>query len=199
MAFSLNEGRQLVTLARSAIEAIFSQQKTSTPAELATKLAKQGGVFVTLHSYPGHELRGCIGFPRAVLPLGQAIVQAAQGAASQDPRFPPLHEAELDAVIIEVSMLTQPKLIEVKDPHDCPKRIRIGLDGLIIQHGFYSGLLLPQVAPEQGWNAEQFLDHACIKAGLSEKAWLEPSTKVYKFQAQIFSETKPGGGVIEKK
>jgi hypothetical protein len=128
--------------------------------------------------------------------LQSAILEAAQ-SVTQDPRFPPLQEAELDAILVEMTVLTKPELIKVKEPKDYPAHIDIGCDGLIVEHGFYKGLLLPQVPVEQGWEKEEYLSHTCMKAGLPPDAWLDKTTKISKFQGQIFTEIKPCGLIQE--
>ena len=104
----------------------------------------------------------------------------------RDPRFPSVDESELDSLDYEITVLTKPQVIEVEKPIDYLDNIIIGKDGLIVERGFYRGLLLPQVAPEHNMDKEEFLSHTCMKAGLRPDAWLDKNTKVYKFQGQIF-------------
>jgi uncharacterized protein (TIGR00296 family) len=130
------------------------------------------------------------------MPLKEAIVDSAK-SATRDPRFPPLSENELDNIIIEVTILTQPELIEVSQPKEYLSHIEIGRDGLIAEQGFFKGLLLPQVPVEQHWNKEEFLSHTCMKAGLIPDAWFDNNTKIFKFSGQIFSETEPRGNIKE--
>lgn len=178
------EGKKLVALARQAIQA----KLDGKPFSVKGKLPKQG-VFVTLKKHDG-QLRGCIGFPYPVKPLDEAVADAAASAAFSDNRFPPITKEEFGRTEIEVSVLSVPKLIKVKEPREYPQKIRLGEDGLIIEYGPFSGLLLPQVATEQKWDAEDFLAGLCMKAGLSPDYWLEPGVKIYSFQAQIFNETR---------
>jgi hypothetical protein len=199
---TFEKGRSLVRLARGAIEGYLKEKK---PPELfKSKYVDMGckeencAVFVTLCAWPSRELRGCIGFPMPVKPLSEAVIDAALNAAFSDPRFPPLSKEELDKVTVEVSVLTEAKPIEVKDPREYPRKIRVGEDGLIIEYAFYSGLLLPQVAREYGWNAEQFLGHLCSKAGLSSDFWKQQGVKISKFQAQVFTEKTPNGEIAEE-
>lgn len=190
---TLKQGSKLVKLARKAIESAFSEKKLN-----AEEFVEKNGVFVSLHTHPENELRGCIGFVLPVLPLGEAIIRAAKAAAFSDPRFLPLQKDELREIVIEVSVLTEPKLIECKNS-ELPKNIEIGKDGLICNYRGISGLLLPQVASEQKWNAMQFLEATCEKAGLPPSTWQNAECKFFKFQAQIFSEEKPKGKVVEKR
>jgi hypothetical protein len=143
------------------------------------------GVFVTLTKHG--NLRGCIGFPYPVLPLNEALFDATKSAATGDPRFPPVQAGELDDISVEVTVLTEPELLLVA-PYEREKVIEIGRHGLIVKGFGRSGLLLPQVPIEWGWNAREFLNHTCNKAGLPEKAWMESAVQVFTFEGQIFNE-----------
>ena len=105
---SLEEGRQLVKLARHSIETYFSKKHLDMPG--SDKFKEERGVFVTLNEL--EKLRGCIGFPEPVYPLKRAIIEAARAAAFKDPRFPPVTEEEIEDITVEISVLTKPKLIE---------------------------------------------------------------------------------------
>lgn len=192
---SLNEGKLLVELARHSIKTYFSGKNLNL--ENVREFSNKQGVFVTLHKYG--NLRGCIGYPEPALQLYKAIVQAARAAAFQDPRFAPLQENELDEVDVEISVLTVPKLIEVKEPKEYLDKIKIGEDGLIIRAGFASGLLLPQVFPQYDATPKQALEMTCQKAGLGRDAWKDLDNKIYTFQAQIFAEEEPNGNIVEGK
>jgi len=193
------QGSDVVSFARKVIELHFKGRRPDEPESLDGILRENRGVFVTLDTYPKRELRGCIGFPEPVMPFGKALREAAFSAAFGDPRFPSVRESELGALVVEVSALTEPKRLKVARPLDYPREVVVGRDGLIIRRGWSSGLLLPQVAVEQGWDAEEFLANACMKAGLAPDAWLAEGAKIYAFSAQIFSEETPGGSVVEKK
>ena len=160
--------------------------------------AERQGVFVTINSAAlGPErLRGCIGFPYPVKPLGEAIQEAAVAASSEDPRFPPVTKGELGSVVVEVSILTKPQALSTSRPQDRPSKVRIGVDGLIVSRFGLSGLLLPQVATEFGMDQTEFLSQACMKAGLPPDSWLDKETEVQTFQAEIFEETTPRGRVV---
>ncbi len=192
---NLEEGTKAVQFARHIIQEYVQQRKESS-SNLGQVFHEKQGVFVTLHTYPDHELRGCIGIPLPILSLQEAIFEAAQ-SVTHDPRFPPLQEGELDAVLVEMTVLTKPELINVKQPKDYLENIEIGRDGLIVEHGFYKGLLLPQVPVEQEWDKEEYLSHTCMKAGLPPDAWFDKTTRVLKFQGQIFTEVKPHGLIQE--
>ena len=193
---SLNEGKNTVKFARNIVEQ-YVRNKTIPPSDLKGFFEEKQGVFVTLHTFPKHDLRGCIGIPLPVMTLREAIIESAR-SATRDPRFSPLKEKELDNIIIEVTILTKPELIKVNQPQEYVSNIEIGKDGLIVEQGFYKGLLLPQVPVEQSWNKEEFLSHTCMKAGLLPDAWFEESTKISKFSGQIFTEIEPRGEIEEK-
>jgi uncharacterized protein (TIGR00296 family) len=183
---SEEQGRKLISLAKKAISLKLEGKAIKVDEELKKEFSAKRGAFVTLTIYG--ELRGCIGIVEQIYPLWQTIVHAAESAAFEDPRFERLAKEELEKVKVEVSVLTEPKLIKVKDASDYTKEIRIGKDGLIIEGEFGKGLLLPQVAVEWKWDQEQFLGHTCEKAGLLLDSWKDLSNKIYKFQAQIFTE-----------
>ncbi len=193
---TLDQGFRLIQLARKAIESQFLGQLDFEQEK--KEFNKKQGVFVTISKWPSKELRGCIGFPYPIKPLAEAVVEAAKSAAFSDPRFMPLEKQELDKVVIEISVLTVPEEIKIKqDRQEILKKIEIGKDGLIVQLSGFSGLLLPQVALEQRWDSLQFLRATCIKAGLPAETWLNPQCKIFKFQAQIFSEKEPKGEIKE--
>jgi uncharacterized protein (TIGR00296 family) len=156
------------------------------------------GVFVTLRRYPGARLRGCIGYPLPILPLRTALVQAAVSAATEDPRFPPVEARELDALTLEVSVLSVPVPLRANRPEERVREVRVGRDGLIVEGYGTSGLLLPQVGPEQGWTAEELLDGTCEKAGLRPGAWRDPKVEVRRFEAEVFAERTPAGEVLRQ-
>jgi uncharacterized protein len=192
---SLIEGAELVRLARIAVEK-YLQESTIIKSERDTQ--EKAGVFVTLNyvtTTKKEYLRGCIGFPLPERPLYQGVVEAAIAAATEDPRFPPLDIQELDNILFEISVLTPPERITVS-PADYGKEIEIGRDGLILQWRFGSGLLLPQVPVELKWDVEEYLANICYKAGAPPDVWLDPSSKLYKFQATVFKEVEPKGEVI---
>jgi hypothetical protein len=194
-------GTFLVRLARRAIDQYLTNGKRiSAPGDTPSKLHEKRGVFVTLtNTSAGNALRGCIGYPLPTKRLVDATIDSAIEAATADPRFDPVPLEEFRSrVCVEVSVLTPPKEIVVENPTDYAKKIEIGTDGLIVERGWYKGLLLPQVATEWKMNVEEFLSNCCMKAGLSPDAWLVKGTNVQKFQAVIFHETAPGGPIERK-
>jgi uncharacterized protein (TIGR00296 family) len=192
------EGKFLVEIARKAAEEYLKTKKhIRAPESLSKNLLQPCGVFVTINRLENGEkkLRGCIGYPYPTTPLVQAVIDSALNAATQDPRFRPLSQGELDKLVFEVSVLTPPQMVEVKKPKEYPTQIKVGEDGLIVERGMYKGLLLPQVPVEWEWDEEEFLCQCCVKAGLSPDYWLIEGTRIYKFQAIVFEEEKPRGEV----
>lgn len=173
----------LLKLARDAIEISFKDNDPDVSK--VGHLTQLRGCFVTLHK--DNELRGCIGFPKPIMPLFEQIIAASKAAAFEDPRFQPVTKNEIKDIVIEISILTRPELLKAKDTDDYLKDIEIGRDGLIIQ-GESSGLLLPQVATEYKFDQKEFLECVSEKAGLDKNAWKNPKNKIYKFRAEIFSE-----------
>ncbi len=142
------------------------------------RLKENRGAFVSLHR--GGQLRGCIGNIRGTKPLYVTVAEMAEEAAFNDPRFAPLSREELKDLEIEISALTPFRVI------DDVEEIEVGKHGIFIEKGFFSGLLLPQVATEYGWDRTTFLEHTCHKAGLHKDAWKERDTKIHIFSADIF-------------
>ena len=181
MDFTLSgeEQRILIQTAREAIESrLFARApRYSEPTE---PLKEKCGAFVTLHSRG--KLRGCIGFVVARAPLIDTVKETAQSAAFQDPRFAPLSRKEWEDVSLEISVLSPLREIESLE------EIEVGVHGVMMRRGFQSGLLLPQVATEYGWDRETLLTHTCYKAGLAGDCWRSPETRIEIFSALVFGE-----------
>ncbi len=197
---SLDDGRTAVRWARDTLATGLGTSVRRSGAPLADPpgadvFREPRGVFVTLKRYPSGELRGCIGYPLPYLPLAEAIARCAVAAATEDPRFVPIPRADLDRVTVEVSVLTVPVPLAAADPVAMVAEVTIGRDGLIVEGRGRSGLLLPQVGPEQGWTSEELLDGTCEKAGLPAGAWRDPKVRVRRFEAEVFAERSPGGPV----
>jgi len=141
-------------------------------------LKENRGAFVSLHKKG--QLRGCIGYIEGKGPLHKTIEEMAEAAAFRDPRFSPVTEKELSELDIEISVLTPLK--KITDVNE----IEVGKHGIYIKKGWYSGLLLPQVATEYGWDRKTFLEHTCQKAGLPSGAWKDKDVEIYIFSADIF-------------
>ncbi|EHQ36650.1 TIGR00296 family protein [Methanoplanus limicola] len=179
-----SEGKIALCIARSVVNEAISGEKNVCPEPTAVFEDKRG-VFVTLNK--GGSLRGCIGIPYPVMPLKDALREAAASSATADPRFERVKPDELSEITIDITVLTPPETLS-GDPLRRPDRIEIGKHGLIISGFGRSGLLLPQVATEYGWDAEEFLDHTCQKAGFIPGFWKNPETELKRFEGQIFSE-----------
>jgi len=190
-----SDGAVLVKTARKAVTEFLSNgNRMKLESDLEEKFSFNSGVFVTLNNPNG--LRGCIGFPMPEKKLSHAIIEGAIAAATEDPRFPSVKTNELNDIVFEVTVLTPPIEIDVSDPTEYLEKIKVGRDGLIIKHSFSSGLLLPQVPVEYGWNVEEFLQHTCEKAGLSRDTWKNESVKIEKFEGIIFKEETPNGAIV---
>lgn len=174
-----NDKKSLLKLARQTLE----EELAGKPSDFkpnSEALAERRGVFVTLKKR--RELRGCIGYIQPVKPLHEAVREMTIKAALHDNRFPPLTKAELNDVEVEISVLS--KLKRVTDVSS----IKVGRDGLFIIKGERSGILLPQVAEEFGWDRYEYLNQLCLKAGLPEGAWETKEARIYSFTAEIFDE-----------
>jgi len=196
--YDLEDGKQAIHLARGVLDEYFLGKKCDR-SSLSKRFSKKSGVFVTLNRYPRKELRGCIGYILPVMKLRKAIEENVLSAALKDPRFPKLRREELDNIVVEVSLLTVPKKMEFDSPNSLVGQIEIGRDGLIVEKGFYKGLLLPQVPVEWNWGPEEFLSHTCNKAGLPADAWKNEAVTIKKFTARVFAEDTPRGEVKRKK
>lgn len=179
LSLSESEKWTLIEIARNSIIAAITKSKFKElkPSNSAG-ITKKRGCFVTIKKQG--ELRGCIGYVLPVKPLYQAVSEMAVEAATADPRFPPLGIDELAEIKLEISVLTPLHRIKSID------EIQVGRDGLYLKKGEHSGLLLPQVAVEEGWDRLEFLENVCWKAGLHKDAWKD--AELYKFQAEIFGD-----------
>jgi len=192
-----SDGAFLVKTARKAVTEFLSNgNRMKLESELEEKFSFNSGVFVTLNNPAG--LRGCIGFPMPEKKLSHAIIEGAIAAATEDPRFPSVKTNELNDIVFEVTVLTPPVVVDVSDPMEYLEKIKVGRDGLIIKHSFSSGLLLPQVPVEYGWNVEEFLQHTCEKAGLARDTWKNENVKIEKFEGIIFKEETPNGVIVRE-
>ncbi len=170
----------LLSIARHAIaEELGVGGEIEAPDMEDPILARRAAVFVTLTE--GDELRGCIGQTAAYLPLGEAVRQSALSAALRDPRFPPLEAEELDRIRIEISILSPFRRVT-----DVETDIQVGTHGLLLVNRAGQGLLLPQVADNNGWDRQEFLEAISQKAGLPPDAW--QNSTLYTFTAEVFGE-----------
>ncbi len=191
-----DEGRTLLRIARDALTAWLERGALADPERypLTELLREPRGAFVTLRR--GGELRGCIGHVMHQYPLARSVRDNAIAAGTRDYRFMPVTLGELPQLSFEVTVLGRgdrpdTPFIRVQDPQE----IVIGRDGLYIEReGTRGGLLLPQVAVEQGWDARMFLSAVCRKAGYPDRAWEDPDVRLYRFTAQAVSEDDAGAG-----
>ena len=171
--------RQLLEVARRAVELAAEEREGSESAAPSGPLAELGAAFVTLHVRG--RLRGCIGHLGRTDPLGKVVAYCARAAAREDPRFSPVRAEELKDLEIEISILSPLRSA-------WPGEVVIGEHGVMVRRGSLRGLLLPQVATEHKLTRERFLDEACRKAGLQPGAWREEGTQLEIFTAEVFSE-----------
>jgi AmmeMemoRadiSam system protein A len=181
MSFSLTDSDKgiLIAMAREAIAARLQRREPRFPCPTPA-LDAPCGAFVTLRA--GGRLRGCIGHIAATRPLADTVKEMAISSAFEDPRFPPLREAEWGQVRIEISALSP---FEHITDVAC---IQVGVHGILVRKGPRSGLLLPQVATEQGWDRDTFLTQTCYKAGLPGDAWRSADVRLEIFSALVFGE-----------
>ncbi len=178
------EKKQLLAIARRTISRYVSGAEPPKVRITSPGLGLKRGAFVTLHKQG--MLRGCIGNFRSDLPLAENVQNMAIAAATQDPRFPPVSPFELDDIDIEISVLSP--LRPIKDINE----IQVGTHGIYIVSPRGSGVLLPQVATEYGWDRLTFLDQTCLKAGLEPGCWQRPDVEVLVFSADVFGEKELG-------
>ena len=192
MNFTLTDKEKKILLAeaRETITAKLEKREPRyNPLEKALEggsLAKPCGAFVSLHSVPpgggARNLRGCIGRMSAASPLQKTVRQMAIEAAFGDPRFPPLQANELSRISIEISALSP------MEKNEDPRRVEVGVHGLYLYHRGRSGVLLPQVPVEQGWNLDEYLEYICVKAGLPPRSYEEKGAELYTFTAIVFGD-----------
>ena len=196
MMFTLEDGIVAVSIARANIEKELGNSKAQMP-DPPKIFSKDSGVFVTLNTYPEKDLRGCIGYAEPIMPLKKALLDVSISSATRDPRFPRVKLQEMNSIVIDVTLLTPPEEIRYSSLEDLVSQIMIGRDGLIAKSSYSSGLLLPQVPVEWGWDVEEFLSHTCMKAGLSRNEWKKKTVRFYKFSGRVFGENEPRGEVVE--
>jgi len=180
-----DEQEKLLQWVRATMEAaVRGEPLMDIPdGELSERLRAAHGVFVTLKK--GGELRGCIGKMDFERPLWSNALTAAVASALEDPRFPPVEPAELGDISIEISILNPPEDLPRPEMFDVTRH------GIIVEKGWRHALLLPKVAPEQGWDATKTLEMVCWKAGLPADAWRDPAARLQVFTAFDFGEPTP--------
>jgi AmmeMemoRadiSam system protein A len=180
--YGRDERKLLLETAHEAILSALEEREISlfTPSP---HLSEPRGAFTTL--YCQGKLRGCVGYPTALLPLFRTVIETARAAAFDDPRFIPLTLAETRDLGVSLSVLSPLKPIS-------PEEVEVGQHGLLISEGPRRGLLLPQVPVEHGWDRITFLEQACRKAGLSLNAW-QTGAAIEAFTAEVFGDAGCGG------
>jgi len=175
--------RRLIQLSRQTLEHFVHRvESRADKIEDPHLLTYSYGAFVTL--YRGEELRGCIGTCFPTRPLYETVIEMTKAAASRDHRTAPIAKGELANIHIDISVLSPLELVID------PLLLQAGKHGLYVECGEKTGVLLPQVATEYGWDIQTFLSQACVKAELPEDAWMWPETKVSSFTALIVEEGK---------
>ena len=183
---STQDRETLLKLACSAIKARLVQgTKVDRSGQGSSLLSESRGCFVTLHKHG--QLRGCIGTIEPIRPLLECVEKNAQSAAFDDPRFPPVSADELQEIDIEISVLSVPQALSFNDGEDLKRKLKPNAHGVILSRGIHRSTFLPQVW-KQLPDKEQFLEHLCLKGGMSPKAWQDPKTKVEVYQAEVFGE-----------
>ena len=189
-----DDGQVLVKMARNSVTEYLQNNTRINNNEFNSRFNIDSGIFVTITKE--NSLRGCIGYPLPIKKLSNAVIDSAIAAATEDPRFSPINPNELNNLIFEITVLTPPIEINVEKYEDYLSVIKVGRDGLIVENKQYSGLLLPQVPKEYGWDIEEFLAHTSEKAGLEKNAWKDQDTKVSRFEGIIFKEESPNGKIV---
>ncbi|MCK4717544.1 MAG: TIGR00296 family protein, partial [Thermoplasmata archaeon] len=185
--YSLEDGEKAVRIARDVVDRHVRGEEEGE-YDVPKSFQKKGGAFVTLCTFPGNDLRGCIGYPYPIFPLIETLTRSARSAATADYRFNPISPRELDNIMVEVSLLSTPERIVVKKRKDIPKEIVVGKHGLMVEKDIFKGLLLPQVAVEWNWDSMRFLEETCLKAKLAATMWKMEDVKVYRFTGAVFHE-----------
>ena len=177
--FDPSQRKLILNLVREAIrKRLQSSEELSSPPD--DFLSAPAAAFVTIRI--SSELRGCIGTTEASRPLGETVISCAISAAFRDPRFPPLRAEEYPQIDLEVSVLsTFHRIHSVEE-------IEVGKHGVVLSLGYHRGLFLPQVAIQQGWDRDTFLQYTCRKAGLPVNTWKNPEAKIEIFTAEVFGE-----------
>lgn len=176
--------KELLQIARKSIASHLAGKDFQLSSELKSKFSDKKACFVTLTK--NGALRGCIGSIQPRQELYKDVIENAENAAFNDPRFHPLQKNELSEIKIEISVLTIPKKIEFKDSNDIIKKLT-KKEGVIIKKGWQSATYLPQVW-EQIHDKNDFLSSLCIKAGLSSSAWKEKGIEVYFYYVEAVEE-----------
>ena len=186
-SLSLEERHYLLKLARESIErAVKGEALPSLEIEsMSPNLKAPGVVFVTLTRRG--ELRGCIGALEPSQPLVEDVREHAIASAQQDYRFPPVREAELSEVVIEISRLTTPSPLVYTRGEDLLTLLKPGVHGVVLRDGWRKATFLPQVW-EKLPDVDEFLSHLCHKMGAPPDLWRRKKLEVLVYQVEEFHE-----------
>ncbi len=198
--FSEEEGEVLVREARNSIELFISSPVFSSKLieRRLSDFDEEVGIFVSIEHYPTGNQRGRMGFIKPVGKIKKLLPEAAIAASTEDPKHVPVSHLEFDEIIVGINLLTKPVKIAGRS-EDIKKAVKIGRDGLILEYGYCSNIILPMEAAEKGWSVEELLDELCIGAGLERHIWKSHDVSIYKFHSQAFKESAPRGAVKEIK
>lgn len=181
---SEQNGEFLLALSRRSIEEFLNNKKVINIPYCDIRLLQKQGVFCTIRD---PNLRGRVGIPFPSTKLIEGVIHSSLGAAFDDSRFKPLTREELDGVLLEISVLTEPERL-IGSPQHIPKLIEIGNHGVIVKNGKTSALLLPEVALEYGWDEVEFLQATCQSSGMPPNTWKKSKAQVFTFEQQVFRE-----------
>ena len=197
---TIDQGALLVKKTRQGIETHLDNHGNYDPGPSdGSELWSKRGVFVTITSNGTGTLRGCIGNPQPQHPLIVEAIQAGILAATSDPRFNPITLLEFRLRdCLELTVLSPLEEIHANSVSELKDLVVVGRHGLFVDGYGQSGLLLPQVAADEGFDEEDFVTNCCLKAGLPPDAWLSGGVKLYRFTGQIFSEEAPNGRTVKK-
>lgn len=171
--------KELLSIAHNSIELAMGLEKRKSKSK--NKYPKRGA-FVTLSI--DSRLRGCVGrIEEDELCLDELVAEIAQGSAFDDYRFEPLTKRELAKINIEISVLSKPRVISDY------RKIELGKHGVIVETGQNMGVFLPQVAEENNWSLDEFMEHLCEeKAGIEKNAYKTSNIKIKVFEVEKISK-----------
>ncbi len=186
--FGPEDRKFMLMLARRTLASVVTNGALPQTEKVSPKLAEPKACFVTLTK--DGLLRGCIGHILPQEALYEAIMHNTRSAALRDPRFPPVTATELDAIKIEISVLTEPQRLPFASPEDLLGKLRPYEDGVLLQVGGRVATFLPQVWAQVP-DKKEFLDHLSQKAGCPASAWRGKDTIVSTYHVESFEEPAP--------
>jgi uncharacterized protein (TIGR00296 family) len=197
-------GELLVRLARQSFETYLKFETSKPSEEVPNGLREKRGVFVRVRSSANSswsedmETLACLGYAFPSRDMSEAVIDAAVACAVRATASNRFGAVEMKNLLFEVSVLSEPELLQVGRPAEYPKRVDAHQDGLIVEYGFANGLILPQISIEKKYDENDLLCECSLKAGLPASSWLTLSgLRVYKFQAEIFRERESAGTIVK--